>query len=351
MMRRSPARSVTATAAITLMAAVSACGSSSSSPGSASSSSNSTTAGSSTSVAASATSAGTAKSGGSSSLRAVKTITYVNPLPSYPAFNVAGKCFKTEAAKLGYAPTEVGITGSGADNQGSINQISQAIAGGQDAVVVFPTVNSLFTPVIKQARSAGMYVVAMNAGEPSTGQQTEVGTDNAAMGKLMADGLGKTDPNAHVGFVSVSASTQSQADVIKGFQAEAAKAYPNMKVADSQFDNGDFTKGADIFKNMLAAHPEITALFPVPGTEISGAITAVREAGKTGKVNVLGLDLTDITRADIENGTLLAVGDQGWCEMGTKSVDAVKSLAEGKTLPALIPTNSKYYDKSNLPAK
>jgi ribose transport system substrate-binding protein len=287
----------------------------------------------------------------SGNARVVKKITYVNPLPSYPAFNVAGECFKTEAKKLGWQPTEVGITGTGVDNQGSINQISQATASGADALVVFPTVTSLFTPVIQSARQKGLYVVALNAGDPSTGQQTQVGTDSTQMGKTMADGLGAADPSAHVGFISLSASTAPHAQTIKGFQDEAAKKFPDMKFVASEYDGGDATKDVDIFRNMIAAHPDMTAIFPIEGAAISAAVTAVSEAGKTGSIKVLGLDLTDQTRQLITDGKLYGVGDQGWCEMGTKAVDAVKDLESGKKLPALIPTKVTFYTVDNLPAK
>jgi ribose transport system substrate-binding protein len=286
-----------------------------------------------------------------STTRVVKKITYVNPLPSYPAFNVAGGCFKAEAKKYGWSPTEVGITGTAVDNQGSIDQISQAITSGADALVVFPTVNSLFTPVIKQARQQGIYVVALNAGAPSTGQQTQVGTDQTQMGRTMADGLGAGDPNAHVGFLSLSASTAPHAQEIKGFEAEAAKKFPNMKFVSSIYDNGDATKDVDLVSNMITAHPDITAIFPIEGAAISSTVTAVQEAGKTSSIKVIGLDLTDQTRTLLEQGKLYGVGDQGWCQMGTKAVDAVKQLTEGKKLPALIPTKVTFYTVKNLPAK
>ncbi|MCU1423232.1 MAG: ABC-type sugar transport system, periplasmic component [Microbacteriaceae bacterium] len=300
----------------------------------------------------SAVSGGTASTDSpSGAARTVSKITYVNPLPSYPAFNVAGECFKKEAKKFGWSPTEVGITGTGVDNQGSINQISQATASGADALVVFPTVTSLFTPVIQAARQKGLYVVALNAGAPSTGQQTQVGTDQAQMGATMADGLGKVAPNAHVGFISLSASTAPHAQAIKGFQDEAAAKFPNMKTVASEYDGGDATKDVDIFRNMIAAHPDMDAIFPIEGAAISAAVTAVQEAGKTDSIKVLGLDLTDQTRELLTQGKLYGVGDQGWCEMGTKAVDAVKSLQDGKKLPALIPTKVTFYTVDNLPAQ
>jgi ribose transport system substrate-binding protein len=285
------------------------------------------------------------------SARTVKKITYVNPLPSYPAFNVAGECFKKEAKKYGWEPTEVGITGTTVDNQGSINQISQATASGADALVVFPTISEQFTPVIKAARQKGLYVVAMNAGDPSTGQQSQIGTVQAQMGALMADGIGKAVPDAKVGMISLSASSAPHAQNIQGFKDEAAKKYPGVQVVASDYDNGDATKDVDMFRNMLAAHPDINVLYPVEGAAISGAVTAVQEAGKTGQIKVIGLDLTDQTRSLLQEGKMFGVGDQGWCEMGTKSVDTIKKLSEGEKVPAVVPTKVTFYTADDLPAK
>lgn len=287
----------------------------------------------------------------SGALREVKTITYVNPAPFYPAFDDVGRCFQEAAEKNGWKAVEVGTSGSAVDNQGAIDLISQAIANGTDALVVFPTIPELFTPVIKQARDAGIYVVAQNAGDPSTGQQTQVGTDAKELGALIAEGLGKTDPNAQVGILSGSASTTPHVQEIEGFTEYAKEHFPGMAVVASDYTNGDPTKAPELFSNMLTAHPEITALFPIEGTSVAAAITAVKERGLTGKVNVVANDLTDDHRASIENRTLLGVGEQGWCEAGTKSVEAVKSLSEGETVPAFIPTTSTFYDISNLPAK
>ncbi len=298
-----------------------------------------------------AISGGAASSKTPSALRAVKTITYVNPRPSYNAFNVAGACITAQAKKYGWTAKEVGTPGTAVDNQAAVNLISASVASGTDGLIVVPLVTSLFSPVLENARSKGIYVVGMNSGSASTGQQAEVGTDSAQMGALMADGLGKKDPKAHVGFLSVSASTASQAAEIKGFEDEAAKKWPGMTFVADAYDNGDATQDVDVFNNMIAAHPDITAIFSLNGSAIGAAVTAVKEAGKTGQITVLGLDLTDQTRALIESGALYAVGDQGWCDMGTKSVEVIKDLSEGKSINFTVPTTSTFITRENLPAK
>lgn len=290
-------------------------------------------------------------SSSSSAMRTVHTITYVNPAPFYPAFTDVGNCFAAEAKKNGWNPVQVGTSGSAVDNQGAVNLISQAIANGTDALVVFPTIPQLFAPVLKQARAKGIYVVAQNAGDPSDGQQTQVGTDAHQLGEIIAAGLGAKYPDAKVGVLSGSASTTPHVQEIQGFKDYAKAHFPNIRVVDSQYDNGDATKAPELFSNMLASHPNITVLFPIEGTDVAAAITAVKERNLKAKVSVVANDLTADHRAAIENGSLFGVGEQGWCEAGTKSVAAVKDLSEGKAVPATIPTTSVFYSKDNLPAK
>lgn len=303
-------------------------------------------------VGCSAVSGGSTETNSASTeLRTVKTVTYVNPAPFYPAFTDVSQCLTAQGEKYGWDVVEVGTSGSAVDNQGAIDLISQAIANGTDALVVFPTIPELFTSVIQEARSKGIYVVAQNAGDPSTGQQTQVGTDAHQLGQIIAEGLGAQYPDAQVGVLSGSASTTPHVDEIAGFTEYAAENFPGMKVVASEYNNGDATKSPETWSNMLTAHPEITTLFAVQGTDVASAITAVAERGLTGKVTVVANDLTDDHRAAIEDGTLFGVGEQGWCEAGTKSADAIKDLSEGKTLPDFIATKSTFYSKDNLPAK
>ncbi len=75
---------------------------------------------------------------------------------------------------------------------------------------------------------------------------------------------------------------------------------------------------------MLTAHPEVTALFPFEGTAVA-AIATVEERQPSAGIKVVAADLTPDHRASIEDGSLLEVGEQGWCEAGTTSAVAVKA--------------------------
>jgi ribose transport system substrate-binding protein len=286
----------------------------------------------------------------SGSLRPVKLVTYVNPLPSYPDFNTIGQCAKSAAEKNGWKYNEVGVTGTSVDNQASTDQISQAVAAGTDGLVVVPLDTKVYTAAIKQARSKGVYVVAAGTGDPSTGQQSQAGTSGTELGKLEADSLGAKDPAAVVGFLSQGPDQQIQVEAINGFKKEAQEKFPKMTLSASQYDNGDATKVVDIVRNMLAGNRDITALYVLNGASLAPAATAAKEAGKQG-ILIIGHDVTDVSRGLIESGKIYGVAQQGWCDMGTKAVDAIGGLSTGKQVEAFVPTEITFVTKDNLPAK
>jgi ribose transport system substrate-binding protein len=282
-------------------------------------------------------------------LRPLHKIVYVNPLSAYPAFNTVNVCFKREASKFGYQASMVGTTGSAVDNQGTINLIDQAVADGADGLLVLPLEPSTFAPSLKAARAKGVYVVGLNGGAASDGQQTEVGTSDARLGAVAADGLGAKYPNAQVGTLSLSATTTAHAQIIAGFRKEAAKRFPHMKIVTNVYDNGDATKDVDLLSAMMTAHPTVNAILSVEGAGEPAAVTAVKQAGRAGKVHIITFDLTSAHIADVRSGSLFGVADQGWCAMGKDAVDEMRQLSRGKHVPALVDTGEKFFTKASLP--
>lgn len=284
----------------------------------------------------------------SSSLPPVTSVTYVNPLPSYADFNVIGKCAKEAAEKNGWTYNEVGVTGMNVDNQASTDQISQAVTAGVDSLIVVPLDTKMYTTVIQAARAKDVYVVAAGTGDPSTGQQAQIGTSGADLGAMEAASLGAKDPKAVVGFLSEGPDQQVQVEAINGFKAEAAAKFPEMKISVSQYDHSETTKVVDIVGNMLAGNQDITALYVLNGASLAPAATAAKEARKDG-VTIIGHDVTEVSRGLIESGQIYGVAQQGWCAMGSESVDAIKALSEGKTVEPFTATEITFVTRENLP--
>jgi ribose transport system substrate-binding protein len=78
---------------------------------------------------------------------------------------------------------------------------------------------------------------------------------------------------------------------------------------------------------MLQAHPEIDTVFACNDMMALGAVEAIRAAGKTGKIKVVGFDAVEDARKAINEGTMLASVAQFPEEMGKAAIEnAVKAL-------------------------
>ena len=121
----------------------------------------------------------------------LKSIYFANPLPNYPVWAQANKCFTAETKKLGIPGTTSGPSGLTVNNQFVFDRISQAIANGVGAIIMVPIVPDQFTPLMKQAQAKGILVATLNTGNTTTAQNVELGTDYTGQGKTIVANLAK----------------------------------------------------------------------------------------------------------------------------------------------------------------
>ncbi len=280
-------------------------------------------------------------------LRAIHTVTYINPLTYYGAFAETGGCFKSEAQAFGYKVQLLGLAQY--SNQANLELFQQAITDGSNAVFGTIGVPALFKSVIASASKAGVYIGGQSSGLASDGQAFSIGTNWFTLGKILADGVGAKYPDARVGFLSSSPSQAIQQDAVLGFKQEAKLKFPNMKMVAITYDQGDPTSDVDLVSNMLAAHPDINLLDLVPG-DTAGGLQAVKERGLIGKVAVVGGDLTPDHRAALKDGTMWGVTVQDWCTIGKDAIIAFHDLATGKSIPFTWYTGARFVTKSDMPA-
>jgi ABC-type sugar transport system substrate-binding protein len=308
MRRHSALRSLAA--ATLLLVALTACGGSSDSTS-----------------AVGSTSSATAKAG------TIKSIFFANPLPSYPDWGTADRCFKAETERLGIKGVTQGPTGLQIQDQFVLDRISQAIAQDYDAIMMVPITPSAYDPLIKRAKDKDMYVATLNTGDSTKNQNFVVGTDYQTQGKLVAGELGKREGQQNVDVI------------INAFKDNLP---PNVKVVDTAFDGGDPSKTADVVSAMLTANPETNIVFSWEGTAVGGITTAIKEKKKVGTVFGVVNDLTDQVVAGIKGGTLYGTSRQHFCDMAKQSVQNFVALSEGKTVAPVNDSGVTFVTKDNL---
>src|SRR5438132_5187084 len=87
---------------------------------------------------------------------------------------------------------------------------------------------------------------------------------------------------------------------------------------------------------MLQAHPDIDTVFACNDVMALGAVEAIRSAGKTGSIRVVGFDAIDDARKAIEAGTMAASVAQFPDEMGRSAVENAVHALRGEPVPAEV---------------
>jgi ABC-type sugar transport system substrate-binding protein len=256
----------------------------------------------------------------------LKTITFVNPLPDYPAWKVIGQCMAKEAKKQGITFTQSGQTGSAVDTTYMVNRIQQAISNKVDAILTFPTDATEFDPLFTQAKKAGIITGTVDSAAPTT-NDINVGTSYTEYGTLAAETIAKKSGTQYVGLVSASAANNPFVD---GFNAWL-KANPssNIKLVSSEFDNGDPTQDPGLINAMLTAHPNLNMFLTNEGAATSPIISVLKQRNLKGKVYLTTNSIYSGTIPGIQQGYVYSFLLQNMCGIGTDSIDSVIKFANG----------------------
>lgn len=259
--------------------------------------------------------------------RDLETVTFINPLPDFPAWRVIGDCMRDEAEARGLTYSESGPTGSAADGQYMIDRMQQAIANGIDAIVTFPLTVDQFDPVFAEARNAGVYVVTVEGGQTSN-HDVNAGTSFVEFGELAAQTVGELDEPQVVGFLT-SSSTGPDQTFIDSFTSYVEE-HPELdvRVVDTRYDGADPTKSADLIAAMLTAHPEINHIVTNEGAATQPLVALLQQKGLKDKVFITSNSIYGGSVEGMKDGYVYSFLLQDMCGIGTAAIDGLIAFHE-----------------------
>lgn len=234
------------------------------------------------------------------------------------------------------------------DTAAQIKMVEQMVAQRINALVIAPADSKALVPVIRTAVDRGIVVINIDnqldadALKEKKLQVPFVGPDNRAGAKLVGDYLARTlQAGDKVGIVEGVSTTFNAQQRTLGFQ-DAMKA-GSVNVVAVQSGQWEIDKGNTIAAGMLREHPDLKALLCGNDSMALGAVAAVRAAGRTGKVQVVGYDNISAIKPMLADGRVLATADQFAARQAVFGIEtALKALADKKTgadLPPVIRTD------------
>jgi ribose transport system substrate-binding protein len=126
----------------------------------------------------------------------------------------------------------------------------------------------------------------------------------------------------------------------------------NVEIIDIRTDEVDFARAKRNVEDTLTKYPDISGLVGLYSYNTPQIVEAVRSAGKTGQVKVIGFDEDPVTLRGIADGIVDATVVQQPYEFGYQSMKGLAKVIEGDKswIPqdGLIIVPTKVIDSSNV---
>jgi len=184
--------------------------------------------------------------------------------------------------------------------------IQDLIAQGVDAICVVPYSMEALEPVLKQARDAGIVIIA-HEGEGLKNVDYDIEAfDNDEYGEHLLERIAqKTDGKGDY-VVSVGSLTGgSQMQWAEAGIAYQKANYPDMNLTADIIESQDMQEQAyQKVKEVITANPNLAGFQGGAMQDVAGAAMAVDEAGLSGKVVLVGTSLVSVSGKYIKEGTI-----------------------------------------------
>lgn len=254
-------------------------------------------------------------------------------------------------AEKAAAEYKVSISFEGPDNETmvdrQIDMLAAALAKKPAAIGLAALDSQAAIPLLQQAKSARIPVIAFDSGVESDIPVTTAATDNSAAAALAADKMAELIGGA--GKVAVLVHDQTSrtgVDRRDGFVNRIKQAHPKIEIVAVEYGAGDHLKSTEITKAILQANPDLKGMFGANEGSAIGVANGAREMNR--RLTIIGFDSGAAQKQAIRDGIMAGAITQNPVGIGYETVKAAVAAIKGEKVAPKIDTGFYYYDKSNL---
>jgi len=250
------------------------------------------------------------------------------------------------------AEFDIEITFEGPDNETmvdrQIDMLAAALAKKPTALGFAALDSQAAIPLLRQAKRAGIPVIAFDSGVESSIPLSTAATDNKAAAALAADKMAHhIGGKGQVAVVAHDQTSRTGIDRRDGFLERIKSKYPEIRVVSVQYGGGDQLKSTELTKAILTANPGLNGIFGTNEGSAVGVVNGVSEMGAKGVV-IIGYDSGTAQKAAVRSGLMAGAITQNPVGIGYETVKAALLASQGKKVPTDIDTGFYYYDASNM---
>ncbi len=250
------------------------------------------------------------------------------------AYFISCKAGAEKAAKeLGVELLFDGPTDSNAAKQNEI--VENWITLGVDVIAVAAENREGISTALRKAQKAGIKVVTYDADAMPdarsffVNQATPEGIGQA----LMDDAARLLKGEGEFAMITASLTAANQREWQKHIEARLKEKYPKMKLVAVRPCDDLKDKAQSEATALMSANPNLKLIMAICSPGVPGAAEAVKQAGKTGAVKVIGLGLPNENKRYVHEGVTDTVILWNTGDLGYLTIQAGVALAKGELKP------------------
>jgi len=236
--------------------------------------------------------------------------------------------------------------------------LNAVIARKPDAILIAPTDKQQLIAPLRNAIDQGILVITVDTfiddgnyqdgSGPGDFPLSYVASDNVLggvmAGRALARSIGERG-KVYVSNVKPGISTTDQRE--EGFKL-AMRAFPNVDVLETQFNDDDANKASAQLQAVLARNPDLAGVFGANLFSAIGAADGVKSVGKSGVIKVVAFDTPTRIVDDIKSGLIDMAIAQHPAEIGYYGVVTAYAALTDQSVPVAIGTGFTVMDAKNI---
>ena len=273
------------------------------------------------------------------SAQAQDTMAIVLSTLNNPFFVTMKDGAEAKAEELGY---KLIVLDSQNDPSKELSNIEDLTIRGVKAILINPTDSDAVSNAIRMANRSNIPVLTLDRGATRGDVVSHIASDNVIGGEMAGHFImEKVGEKAKVIQLEGIAGTSAARERGEGFMNAVNGS--GLELLASQPADFDRTKGLNVMENLLAANPDVEAVFAQNDEMALGALRAVQASGKD--VMIVGFDGTDDGIAAVNRGLLGATVAQQPDLIGSLGIEIADKVLKGEKVDEYVPVPLKIVSK------
>ncbi|WP_435249657.1 ribose ABC transporter substrate-binding protein RbsB [Vibrio sp. nBUS_14] len=273
------------------------------------------------------------------SAQAQDTMAIVLSTLNNPFFVTMKDGAEAKAEELGY---KLIVLDSQNDPSKELSNIEDLTIRGVKAILINPTDSDAVSNAIRIANRSDIPVLTLDRGASRGDVVSHIASNNVIGGEMAGHYImEKVGEKAKVIHLEGIAGTSAARERGEGFMNAVNGS--DLELLASQPADFDRTKGLNVMENLLAANPDVQAVFAQNDEMALGALRAVQASGKD--VMIVGFDGTEDGIAAVNRGLLGATVAQQPDLIGSLGVEMADKVLKGETVDEYVPVPLKIIAK------